>query len=344
MKRFVSKVLTLSLIFVVTLISGCSKKDNVSGGDNIASEKITSNTSETVVRAGTPAPATDFNVSLSSDGYGVKIEKYNGNAKSLTIPVTIEDMPVISITLRGNECEQLFIPEGVKIIYISYFKNLRAISIPNSVENIGISDCPLLSSVSIPENVTNISSFRRTGIKSIKIPASVKHINEDEAFYESNNLVKAEFYGPDRIPGTAFRGCSALQTVIIHEGVKEIGADAFSKCNQIINLTLPSSLERIYERAFSNCSSLVSLEIPNGVITIGSNAFANCTNLVSVKIPKSVKIIYGNAFAYCLNLVDVEIEEGASIYYDGEIFYNSEKLNLKSQVAIRAAMTRDYPF
>ena len=57
--------------------------------------------------------------------------------------------------------------------------------------------------------------------------------------------------------GENFNVISKITSVVIEDGVKEIG-----------------------DNAFSNCESLASIEIPRSVTSIGKFAFANCENIV----------------------------------------------------------------
>jgi hypothetical protein len=57
---------------------------------------------------------------------------------------------------------------------------------------------------------------------------------------------------------------TGLTSVIIPEGVTDIGNSAFSKCKNLTSVTLPRSLERIGTYAFYDCTSLVNVTIPSG--------------------------------------------------------------------------------
>lgn len=358
-------------LFVLLGIIGALLPESEESGNATASESKKSSASEpavkeksaptasgSTVKAGKPAPAEDFRVELTKQddraqgtkaGEGVVITGYTGSAKNLTIPETIEDLPVVAVDIKNIECEQIFVPEGVRYVRFENAKNLRAISLPSTVKRIeAISGSTMLTSVTIPNGVTYIGSFQGSGLRSIVIPASVKQITDmagDGTFKGCKDLITAEISGDnlDYNWPFAFRNCEALQTAIIHEGVTQIGTGTFDNCKALRNLTLPSSLIVINGASFRGCTSLTSVVIPNGVTYIAESAFSGCTNLTSVTIPKSVTNIELNAFRNCKNLVTVDIEEGASIkgrYGSDGIFDGCDKLNLKSQAAIKAAFTR----
>ncbi len=100
-----------------------------------------------------------------------------------------------------------------------------------------------------------------------------------------------------RIASGAFKSSiNTLQTVVLPDTVKELGAGIFSDCTKLKNVNIPASLVRIPESAFSNCSSLESIKLPESLMAIDSYAFFKCTNLKTVNIPYSVRVIGENAF------------------------------------------------
>jgi len=297
--------------------------------------------SEETVGAGKPAPAEDFMYKLSAfkfygDGEGgVSITDYKGSAKNLIIPATIEEVPVISVSVKDIKCEQIFVTEGITDVAFPNAKNLRAISLPSTLEVIySFEECIMLTSVSIPFGVDSIYNFQKSGLRSIVIPASVSFLGK---FHNSKDLISAEISGDNLKWDSSFLNCEALQTVIIHGGVPNIGKEAFRNCKSLKNLTLPNSLRTIEDEAFRACSSLTSVVIPNGVRSIGEGAFRDCTNLSSISIPKSVTEIHKDAFRDCKNLITVDIEEDTNLHGASGVFKSLPKLNLKSKAAIQKA-------
>lgn len=135
----------------------------------------------------------------------------------------------------------------------------------------------------------------------------------------------------------AFRFCSYLTSVTIHNSVTNIGDDAFYGCtglervnisditswckinfnsvcsnplvyarhlymdgSEVTELTIPNSVTNIGRSAFSSCSGLISVTIPNSVTNIERSAFTNCTGLTSITIPNSVTSIGESAFSTCI--------------------------------------------
>lgn len=102
--------------------------------------------------------------------------------------------------------------------------------------------------------------YRRTGLKYITIPNSVKSIGR-EAFTQT-----------------------ALENVVIPEGVVTLSVSAFERCASLISVSLPSTLKTIGGGAFSRCGALIAINIPANVDDIGHGAFNYCTELSSITV------------------------------------------------------------
>jgi len=128
-------------------------------------------------------------------------------------------------------------------------------------------------------------------LTSVTIPASVKTIDDN-----------------------AFSDCSNLTTVVLEEGLEEIGWSAFAYCTNLTDIHLPSSLRIIDGCAFTGCSALREIFIPKGVEKIGESAFEDCTQLEKLTIEETFQEAYRTiekeAFAGCIRLTEVEIPEG----------------------------------
>ncbi len=147
-----------------------------------------------------------------------------------------------------------------------------------------------------------------------------------------------------RIGAYAFAN-SRLESVMIPEGVKEIGNNGFTFCLSLKSVTLPESIVRVGDHAFSETrwldamrkeSSMVIVQhvlldaqyiydqehitIPDDVRVVGGGAF-RCSSMKTVTIPESVRDIGNFAFSNCENLESVVIpdqvtEIGASAFFD----------------------------
>ena len=145
--------------------------------------------------------------------------KWKGKLKCLSASFIYEDNVLFNmdkskiISFRNLEAKSFIIPNGVKSIGKSAFRDCRSlvsISIPNSVTNIGdgaFDGCSSLSNLVIPNSVTSIG---------------------DGAFAE----------------------CSSLSSLAISDSITSIGAWTFEGCRSLSSLVIPDSVTSIGIGAF----------------------------------------------------------------------------------------------
>ena len=269
----------------------------------------------------------DFEYSVRDDGT-VEITDYNGNAKTVDIPETIDGKSATRIGDSAFEwcsnIESIAIPDSVTSIGRRAFgdcANLTNITIPNSVIEIGwhaFYDCASLKSITIPDSVINIGgcAFNNcTSLTSVTIPDSVTSIEY-----------------------SAFVGCTSLTAINVATGNQNYASvnDVLYNKNKTTLMCYPAGkkdktykmldgVKIIDDSAFDGCISLTSIIIPDSVTSIGSSAFSGCTNLMSITIPDSVPLVGPGAFSNCTNLTSVTIQNGV-MYIGNEAFANSTSL------------------
>ena len=287
----------------------------------------------------------------TEETYGdLKIHKYttyveiagcNDSATSLTIPATIDGLPVISIGggafyNDGKNLTSITLPESIINIgsYAFYYcENLEKIVLPDSVQELGESAfkyCSALKSVKLPKYLKMIESSMFEGcisLISIEIPATVTEI-KSHAFGNSG-LTSVTVSENVKIDSCAFVDCKQLKTVKLSKGVT-LDNSCFSKCSVLTSVTLPEDLKTIPEHCFNSCESLTSITIPDTVTKIGVYAFANCTALTEAKMPSKLEAIEIHAFENCKALRSINIPgtvEAISWYaFSGCTALNSVKI------------------
>ena len=100
-----------------------------------------------------------------------------------------------------------------------------------------------------------------------------------------------------------------ITTVVIEDGVPNIGKYAFNGCTSLVSVSIPSSVKKIGSYAFLYCQSLTSVNIPGSVHEISSSAFGYCTKLASVNFlsPSSLTSIENAAFEACKSLQTITL-------------------------------------
>ena len=148
-----------------------------------------------------------------------------------------------------------------------------------------------------------------------------------------------------------------VESVVIPEGVTEIGGCTFKGCNinefshpllTIKNgvairdnevlccasqstsvVTIPEDVTKISDYAFSHCESLSSVEIPSSVTVIGACAFECCTSLESVAFGGTVaqwKAVEKEAdWHYGVPASSVKCSDGKSFEEDNECFEEDDE-------------------
>lgn len=140
----------------------------------------------------------------------------------------------------------------------------------------------------VEEGVTGIGDRAFAGFhnaKYVTLPSTLETIGEESFCY-----------------------CTAMSSLELPEGLKEIGKKAFAHSG-LSEVTVPGSVKSLGEGAFS-WSGIKNATLPEGIRSIPKDCFNMCTKLESVNIPSTVETIGESAFYYCLNLQSVELPEG----------------------------------
>ena len=160
------------------------------------------------------------------------------------------------------------------------------------------------------------------------------------------------------VPGTvrsiapyAFSYKNTLITLVLSEGVEEIGNNAFESCGNLREVTLPQSLASIGDRVFLYCNNLEAfhgkyaagegkflvvegalkavafrdltvVNVPEGVTSLGPSVFQNA-GITSVTLPAGLTAIGERAFMYCRDLTGITLPESLQTIGD-EAFYSCD--------------------
>jgi hypothetical protein len=144
----------------------------------------------------------------STNNGAITITQYKGPGGIVTIPETMDGLPVINL---GNSA-------------FSSCASLTSVTVPTRVTSIGswaFSSCSSLTSISIP-GVTNIGAYafyRCTGLSNLVIPSHVASIG-----------------------GGAFHSCSSLTSVYFQGDAPSLGAFVFLGANKATVYYLPDTL------------------------------------------------------------------------------------------------------
>lgn len=205
----------------------------------------------------------------------------------------------------ASAIESIILPEGITALgpdedTTSYLfqdcTNLKSVTFLGkltSLNGYAFKGCSSLTSFTIPETVEYIGGhvFDASGLTTIEIPASIKYL----------------YYTPSRATGYSyiFTGCTALETVILHEGLERIDAYAFQECTALKNITIPSTVAEIDAQAFKGCIALETIAFaPDCKATLGNNVF-EASGLKNVVFPAGMTTLGTSTFKGCEKLESV---------------------------------------
>ncbi|MGO8835923.1 MAG: leucine-rich repeat domain-containing protein [Limisphaerales bacterium] len=270
-------------------------------------------------------PPVPFTYTTNSDGITLTITGYTGSGGAVTIPDSINFLPVEIIGDDAFEnCFSLTgitIPDTVTSILNNAFTScifLTSAVIPSSVTNIeydAFENCINLSNVAIPNSVTSMGTAVFWGcysLSSISIPNGIYNFG-DYAFYECGSLTNVAIsINATNIGDSAFYGCERLVGITIPDGLASIGNNAFGDCISLTSITIPSSVTSLGGGVFNGCTHLASVTIPDSITSLGDAVFVGCSSLTNVTIPSSVTSIGDYMFRGCSSLTSIIIPSSIS--------------------------------
>ncbi|MDR2713626.1 MAG: leucine-rich repeat protein [Clostridiales bacterium] len=141
-----------------------------------------------------------------------------------------------------------------------------------------------------------------------------KEKNVRWALYRDGRL---EIYGEGRMKDNVWNLYkSNIRSVVIKDGVTNIGNSAFGGCTDLSSVTLAESVREIGAFAFNNCAGLTEFDAP-GVISVQTQAFMGCSNLERLRLgcertpgDATGSIDNYHVFYGCNKLTEVYLGEG----------------------------------
>lgn len=179
---------------------------------------------------------------------------------------------------------------------------------------------PLTAPAVAEDDNDGLDRFSEGGVSYAQLERGVRRVRVTSALpgtsYRGSVTVpdsvtwKGTSYAVVAVEANAFGGCTALRSVALPQGVREIGLGAFANCPNLTEVTLPDSLRALPPSCFSKCLRLVSVKLPAALKRIGKSAFQDCRSLESIALPKSLESIDKKAFATCPKLAKIAMYNG----------------------------------
>jgi hypothetical protein len=220
------------------------------------------------------------------------------------------------IAIRDFVSDKVTIRNGTRVIADKAFSDcseVTSVTIPSSVICIGddaFLRCSGLRSVNIPNGVMIIGCQAFYGCKSltsVTIPSSVKSLGGGGNFQEctalksvqwnATNCTLDEYSNDNYYP--PFHNLSSIKNFTFGNNVKSIPACLCYELSGLTSIVIPDGVTNIGKSAFKGCSSLKAIDVPDSVMIIEACAFAGCKSLKIIALPSNAMIIENGAFADC---------------------------------------------
>ena len=182
-------------------------------------------------------------------------------------------------------------------------------------------------------------------IKKVVISSGATSIS-DFAFFGCTNLTAVEFEGDSSlsvIGGSAFKGCTALTSIVLPESLKTVYGNAFVDCTALESIYMPDNVSTLYASAFGNTPA---------VLNVLSKSYAD-EFARTYKIPYTVRYSRGGA---CGENLIWSISEDGTLKISGngamtaygsasDVPWNEQNVNIKN-IVISSGVTSisDYAF
>ena len=231
------------------------------------------------------------------------------NLEKIIIPESLKTISYPTFTylkklnnIELNESNQNFSSDG-KALYnkdettlIRYYAQDESYKIKSTVTILGkycFAQNKYIKNITLPEGLNTIENqaFSSTNISNIKIGRNVSSlgglslyaigsstnvtIDPENLNYKIENNMLFNYEKTMLIDALKNE-----ETIVIPDGVEEIGSYAFHNNYNLKNVTIPSTVKKI-NGSFQFCSSLERIEIPSSVISIASGCFSN-TNIKEI--------------------------------------------------------------
>ena len=228
-----------------------------------------------------------------------------------------------SIFYSDKKIQTVKFPPNITEIADSAFLNcsgLTELKLPESLTKIGntaFGECTALTSVEFG----NIDILIATGsgasfyndrdiTKLTVLKGNINFKCSDVFPYGSHQKIKTLILGDGvtEIGESAFSGCIGIEGTLNLGNCRALTAidnGAFKSCGKITGVQFPASLQTLGESAFYGCNginTIIDLSQCTSMQSIGKSAFYNCTKITGVKFPQSLKSIGSYAFYQCAAL------------------------------------------
>lgn len=226
-------------------------------------------------------PENELAFRANEDFTEVTITNFKGDVRDydgavMEIPATIQGIPVTEI----GRCA---FSNSDEIWYSSDYQEIEKLE--TSIEELYIPD---------GVKIIGEGAFRELRAKTLRIPQSLQKVGE-KAFASNFALLTVKIpKNTDIFEAGAFYDCMRLENIIFEDGIEKIPKRMFESCG-IKTLSFPPSLKVVEENAFRDCYLLETLILNEGLERIEGYAFSGVSPK-SISLPQSLCFLSEDAF------------------------------------------------
>lgn len=260
--RFLSKLISFVFVLCMLVCAGFCMT-SVFADETQTSQATTQGTTDSSEELRIYANSFQYRIEKNGKEDCVCIVKYIGKGGDVSVPQTIEGLPVVVIGMEAfwynEELTAINLPEGLVYIEARAFqgcKNLQYANIPDSVMEINVAafeGCENLEDINVPDQLLYIGggAFDRTAwLKKYEGGSSVIFENKYFYRYDGDASVVTIPDGITCISSNAFAGNQTLSYVHIPESVQFFGGFCFYNCPKLKSVSLPDNTAFIGDYAF----------------------------------------------------------------------------------------------
>jgi hypothetical protein len=200
--------------------------------------------------------------------------------------------------------------EGVNTIgvYSFFSSSLRSVEIPYGIEYINsgaFQNCyNLTSDIIIPDSVKSIGNHAFASCK-------MSHVIFPND--ENNKITKLD--------DNTFDGCINLESVILPEGITQLGYYVFQRCTSLKTVVFPSTLTSIASQTFSECraAELYDFTKCTSIPSLGYNAFMGIPTTTKILVPFNLYADWKEASRWSEYAANITTIFEPGVYLDQEI-------------------------
>ena len=183
--------------------------------------------------------------------------------------------------------------------------------------------------VTVPDGVETIAPYAfdtalytdQNPFTKVVLPESVRTLS-DHAFYGCYRLESVNLSGITEMGESALSSCDQLKAADL-SGLTAVPAYAFQGCRSLETVVLPEGMEEIGDYAFSGCRGLKDLRLPESLRCIGKSGLAN-TGLESLVLPPSLELIEDYALDRNYQLAEITVLNPDLIFREPYKYVNGD--------------------